>query len=180
MDYRTNLTNSYSKPFIPGTNFKIGNNCIIENDVFVGDNVSIGSFVVIKEKTIIRKNVTIESFVITGGNQRIGDGTTIKSRATLGKNIDIGEACFIGPHAVLLSEDILGQKDPCDLEDFVYVGGGVIICPGVRIASGVVIGAGSLVTRDCKFPFTLYMGSPAKYIRDLNNGERASAVNDND
>src|SRR5437899_3945630 len=37
---------------------------------------------------------------------------------------------------------------PVDIGSDVWVGGGAIICPGVRIGSRSVIGAGSLVTRD--------------------------------
>jgi maltose O-acetyltransferase len=35
-----------------------------------------------------------------------------------------------------------------EIESDVWIGGGAIICPGVRIGSGSVVGAGSVVTRD--------------------------------
>ena len=37
---------------------------------------------------------------------------------------------------------------PVEIGSDVWVGGGAIICPGVRIGSRTVIGAGSVVTRD--------------------------------
>lgn len=48
----------------------------------------------------------------------------------------------------------------------VWVGGGAIICPGVRIGDGSVIGAGAVVTRDV--PAGVFAaGNPCRVIRDL-------------
>ncbi|NJN74736.1 MAG: acyltransferase [Limnothrix sp. RL_2_0] len=44
------------------------------------------------------------------------------------------------------------------------VGANVVILPGVEIGEGAVIGANSLVTKNCK-PWTVYFGSPAKAIK---------------
>jgi acetyltransferase-like isoleucine patch superfamily enzyme len=50
------------------------------------------------------------------------------------------------------------------LENDVWVGDGAIICPGVRIATGAVIGANSVVTRDVA-PYMVVAGAPALPIR---------------
>ena len=48
----------------------------------------------------------------------------------------------------------------------VWVGGGVIICPGVKIGSKSVIGAGSVVTRD--IPAGVFAaGNPCRVIREI-------------
>jgi maltose O-acetyltransferase len=48
----------------------------------------------------------------------------------------------------------------------VWVGGGAIICPGVRIGSRTVIGAGSVVTRD--IPEGVFAaGNPCRVIREI-------------
>ena len=48
----------------------------------------------------------------------------------------------------------------------VWVGGGAIICPGVKIGSKSVIGAGSVVTRD--IPANVFAaGNPCRVIRDI-------------
>jgi maltose O-acetyltransferase len=48
----------------------------------------------------------------------------------------------------------------------VWVGGGVIICPGVNIGSRSVIGAGSVVTRDV--PEGVFAaGNPCRVIREI-------------
>jgi len=53
----------------------------------------------------------------------------------------------------------------------VWVGGGAIILPGVRIGSRAVIGAGSVVTRD--IPDNVFAaGNPCRMIRTLDAGAR--------
>ena len=48
----------------------------------------------------------------------------------------------------------------------VWVGGGAILCPGVRIGSRAVIGAGSVVTRD--IPEGMFAaGNPCRVIREI-------------
>ena len=48
----------------------------------------------------------------------------------------------------------------------VWVGGGAIILPGVRIGSSAVIGAGSVVTRD--IPDSVFAaGNPCRVIRAI-------------
>lgn len=43
----------------------------------------------------------------------------------------------------------------------VWIGGGAIICPGVRIGDDAVVGAGSVVSRDVA-PGAVVVGSPAR------------------
>lgn len=48
-----------------------------------------------------------------------------------------------------------------------WIGGQVVICPGITIGSGSVIGAGAVVTKDVPED-CLAVGNPAKVIRKLN------------
>jgi maltose O-acetyltransferase len=55
---------------------------------------------------------------------------------------------------------------PIEIGSDVWVGGGAILCPGVRIGSRSVIGAGSVVTRD--IPESVFAaGNPCRIIREL-------------
>lgn len=55
---------------------------------------------------------------------------------------------------------------PIAIGSDVWVGGGAIICPGVRIGSKSVIGAGSVVTRD--IPDGVFAaGNPCRVIREV-------------
>lgn len=56
----------------------------------------------------------------------------------------------------------------------VWVGGGALILPGVRIGSRSVIGAGSVVTRD--IPDAVFAaGNPCRVIREITEDERKSS-----
>ena len=55
---------------------------------------------------------------------------------------------------------------PVEIGDDVWVGGGAIILPGVRIGSRTVIGAGSVVTRDIP-DGVLAAGNPCHVIRHI-------------
>lgn len=65
----------------------------------------------------------------------------------------------------------LENGQPVSIGDDVWVGGGAIICPGVRIGSRSVIGAGSVVTRN--IPEDVFAaGNPCRVIRRLDVNER--------
>ena len=55
---------------------------------------------------------------------------------------------------------------PIEIGSDVWVGGGAIILPGVRIGSRAVIGAGSVVTRDIP-EGTFAAGNPCRVIREI-------------
>ena len=53
-----------------------------------------------------------------------------------------------------------------EIGDDVWIGGGAIVCPGVRIGARSVIGAGSVVTRE--IPGGVFAaGNPCRVIREL-------------
>jgi putative colanic acid biosynthesis acetyltransferase WcaF len=63
------------------------------------------------------------------------------------------------------SPDFRHEGSPVIIEDYVYIGPGVIILPGVHIGYGAAVGAGAVVTKDVA-PYTVVGGVPAKYIRE--------------
>jgi len=48
----------------------------------------------------------------------------------------------------------------------VWLGGGVIVCPGVTIGANTVVGAGSVVTKDLPAD-VVAVGNPARVVRRL-------------
>lgn len=56
--------------------------------------------------------------------------------------------------------------EPITIEDNVWLGGGVIVCPGVTIGANTVVGAGAVVTKDLP-PDVLAVGNPARVVRTL-------------
>lgn len=59
---------------------------------------------------------------------------------------------------------------PVTIEDDVWIGGGSVICPGVRIGARSVIGAGSVVTRDIPAD-VLAVGNPCRVVRTLGDND---------
>lgn len=55
--------------------------------------------------------------------------------------------------------------------DNVWIGGNVVICPGVTIGDNAVIGAGSVVTKDVP-AWTITAGNPCKVIRKITEDDR--------
>ncbi|MBM7024392.1 sugar O-acetyltransferase [Clavibacter zhangzhiyongii] len=117
-------------------------------------------------------------FVDYGENIRIGARTFVNCNLTAldVAAITIGEDCQIGPNVQLLTpthpidpgprRDKLEAARPITIGDNVWLGGGVIVCPGVRIGDDSVIGAGSVVTRDVPAG-VVAVGNPARVIREI-------------
>lgn len=90
--------------------------------------------------------------------------------------ITIGDDVLIGPNVQLLTpthpvepgprRDKWEAAKPITIHDNVWLGGGVIVCPGVTIGENSVIGAGSVVTKDVPAN-VVAVGNPARVIREI-------------
>jgi len=90
--------------------------------------------------------------------------------------ITIGDDVQIGPRVQLLTathplapgprRDKWESAAPIAIGHNVWLGGGVIVCPGVTIGDDTVVGAGSVVTRDLPAG-VLAVGAPARVLRSL-------------
>lgn len=117
-------------------------------------------------------------FVDYGENISVGDRVFINYNlvALDVAKITIGDDCQLGPNVQLLTpthpidpqprRDKLEAAQPITLEDNVWLGGGVIVCPGVTIGENSVIGAGAVVTKDIP-PNVVAVGNPARVIREI-------------
>lgn len=75
---------------------------------------------------------------------------------------------FYNSELGLIVQDAIGriEDNPLSIGNDVWIGAGVTILPGCRsIGNGAIVGAGSVLTRDIP-PFTIYVGNPARLIRD--------------
>jgi maltose O-acetyltransferase len=113
-----------------------------------------------------------------GSHITIGDRTFVNFglMALDVATILIGDDCQIGPNVQLLTPthplDSEARRDkwegaePITIGDNVWLGGGVIVLPGVTIGENSVIGAGAVVTGDVPAN-ALAVGNPARVIRQL-------------
>ena len=65
--------------------------------------------------------------------------------------------------------DTWESAEPITIGDNVWLGGAVVVCPGVTIGRDTVVGAGSVVTRDLP-PGVLAVGNPARVVRSIADG----------
>ena len=104
--------------------------------------------------------------------------------------VHIGDNVLIGPnvtlatpmHPLLPEERNVRQDEngrcynleyakPITIEDDCWLASNVVVCGGVTIGEGCVIGAGSVVTRDIP-PHSLAAGNPCRVIRTLTAADR--------
>lgn len=105
----------------------------------------------------------------------IGARTRVQSHAFICELVSIGEDCFIG-HGVMFINDTFSMGGPArgrrelwcatKIGNRVSIGSNATIMP-VSIADDVVIGAGSVVTKDIAKP-GIYAGNPARLLRSSN------------
>ena len=113
-----------------------------------------------------------------GRNTYFGSQVFINYNCTILDNIEvrIGNYVMFGPsvsiytaaHALQAEPRNQGLEvaKPVTIEDNVWLGGGVIILPGVRIGKNAVVGAGAVVSRNIASN-TIVAGNPARVIRKI-------------
>jgi maltose O-acetyltransferase len=90
-------------------------------------------------------------------------------RVTIGDYTLFGPAVQIYTATHPMNAELRRKQEfakPIEIGSDVWVGGGAIICPGVRIGSRSVIGAWSVVTRDVP-EGVLAVGNPCRVIREI-------------
>ena len=101
--------------------------------------------------------------------------------------ITIGAACQIATAVQLLTPTHpvdpgprragWEAAEPITLGDNVWLGGGVIVCPGVTIGDDTVVGAGAVVTRDLPAG-VVAIGAPARVLREIGEQDRVTVPAD--
>ncbi|MGG5343010.1 chorismate mutase [Enterococcus sp. AZ192] len=101
--------------------------------------------------------------------------------------ITIGDNCMFGPNAQLYTathplhpvkrNSGLEFGKPITLGNNVWLGGGVVITPGVTLGDNVVVAAGSVVTKS--FPANCVIGgNPAKVLKEIDIEEKNTSLAD--
>lgn len=132
---------------------KLGNHIAIDMGVYMSVSAELGDYIHIAPHVCIiggaEAKLIMESFTgIAAGSKIICAGDDYKT----------GILCPLvsTKYRRIINKPIVFKKFSC-------VGVNSIVMPGVVLAEGSVLGAGSLLTRDTE-PWTIYVGSPAKAI----------------
>lgn len=118
---------------------------------------------------------------------QIGAGASVQRRCTINGSSRIGRGCILAPDVFVssgthpfraiphlpireqesrLADDPAAQAQldrPVWVQDDCWLGTHVVVCPGVTIGKGSVVGANAVVTRDVP-PYSIVAGSPARVI----------------
>lgn len=111
-------------------------------------------------------NIVLGKNVFINSNCYFMDGAKI----TVGDNVFIGPSCgfYTANHPLDYQTRNQGieQALPILIGNNVWLGGNVIVLPGVEIGDGCVIGAGSVVTKDIEAN-SIATGVPCKVIKKI-------------
>ena len=121
-----------------------------------------------KWETVISKDAIVSK------KTNIGQGTMIISGSVINTNTSIGRHCLINTKSTLDHDNNWGDFTSCGpgvnsagnvtVKNFTQIGIGSTIIDGISIGKNSVIGAHSLVNKNCKSN-SVYFGVPAKYKR---------------
>lgn len=128
----------------------------------------------------IGENSIIEPpfYCVYGQNIYLGDFVFLNILCTIldCNEVRIGNHVMIGPSVQIYTpaHDLQAQAriqgwevaKAITIEDNVWIGGGAILLPGVKIGQNAVVGAGAVVTRDVPAN-TIVAGNPARVIREI-------------
>ncbi|MDR9435334.1 MAG: gamma carbonic anhydrase family protein [Thiohalophilus sp.] len=139
----------------------VDESALVIGDVVIGADSSVWPF------TVIRGDVNAI---------RIGANTNIQDNSVLhvthdgpynpgGYALNVGDNVTVGHRAILHG---------CSIADNCLIGMGATVMDGVTVHEHTIIGAGSLVTPGKELEGGLWLGSPARKVRELTDEERES------
>jgi carbonic anhydrase/acetyltransferase-like protein (isoleucine patch superfamily) len=121
--------------------------------VEIGENTSIWF------QTVLRGDIEP---IRVGSNSNIQDGTIV--HAVPGSPVLVGDWVTVGHRAVLHG---------CTIESHSLIGMGAVVLNNARVGEGSIVAAGALVLENTVIPpRSLYMGSPARFKRQLVDSDR--------
>lgn len=157
----------------------IGEKCIlcpgviIYTDTCIGNNTLLGDNCSIREKCKIGSYCIISRNVSVNYETEVGNYTKIMDNTHITGNMKIGNHVFISVLVASTNDNSMGRDvDSAEhlagpvIEDYVTIGAGASILPGVLIGKNCIVGASALVTKSIP-EGKVVMGIPAKIVRDV-------------
>lgn len=169
---------------------KVGAHCKLDNKslgvIGSGNDVWISSDVEMETTTAIH----------------VGEGTTIQRRCTINGSVRVGNGCIFAPNVFVSSgthpfrenphlpirvqeQEIVSKRGslahldkPIWIQDDCWLGVNAVVCPGVTVGKGSVVGANAVVTKNVA-PYSIVAGAPAKVIGRRFEWEPKTSLNGN-
>lgn len=161
-----------------GKNVRIGEGVIIENACVIGDDVFLGHYVILRHNVHVGNGTKLMNFTTCEEGVRVGNRVSIGVYGHLTKDVIVEDKVFAAGFLVTLNtmniswqRDFKPEFEPPIIKYGARLGARICIMPGVTVGRECLIAAGSLVTKNCR-PFGVYMGSPAKFVKEVPMEER--------
>jgi maltose O-acetyltransferase len=153
----------------------------------------------VRQQVLRFAGVRVGDRTVFGGRIRVGGGRSPSSRLTIGADCFINDGCrFDTTGSIVIADDVYVAHDvafitssheigpptrraygsvaaPVAIGRGTWIGARAIVLPGVAVGSGVIVAAGSVVTKSVEND-VMVAGVPARVIRRLD--EPVSAVKD--
>ena len=133
------------------------------------------SFAQIGENVNIEKGANISEGSIVGERSGVGINANFHGPVIIGEDVMMGPDCIIYTRNHAFSDITIPMKEQgfSDIKkvvigDDVWIGGRVIILPGVHIGRGAIVGAGAVVTKDVP-DYAVVGGNPACILKYRNH-----------
>jgi bifunctional UDP-N-acetylglucosamine pyrophosphorylase/glucosamine-1-phosphate N-acetyltransferase len=149
-----------------GRGVEILDNCLIL-DSEISDRCTVGPMAHLRGKAKMEESAKVGNFVELK-KTILGRGSKASHLTYLG-DATIGEKTNIGAGTITCNYDGV-NKHATIIEDNVKIGSDTMLIAPVRVGSGSVTGAGSVVTNDVP-PDSLVVGAPARVKKNLKDGE---------
>ena len=157
----------------------IGEKCILCPGVVIYTGTEIGNNTLLGDNCSVREKCKVGSYCILSRNvsvnyeTEIGNYTKIMDNSHITGNMKIGNHVFISVLVASTNDNSMGREEDATehlsgpiVEDYVTIGAGASLLPGVIVGKNSIVGASALVTKDVP-EGKVVMGVPAKVIRDV-------------
>lgn len=134
-----------------GSNVRIDDFCVLSAGK---GGIDIGSYI----------HIAVYSSLIGAGKITLADFCNISSKVAIYSSNDDYSGEYMTNPMVPKKYTNVTHMD-VTLAKHVIIGSGAVVLPGVILHEGVVVGALSMVTKDCEV-FGVYVGTPAKKIKN--------------
>lgn len=136
----------------------------------IGDQAHVRERAAIGEESVVGRGSQVDCDVAVGARVRIQTGCYITAFSVVEDDV------FVAPGVYTTNDNAMGRHDGSEplrgavLRRACRVGGRAVLLPGVEIGAEAFVAAGAVVTRDVA-PRTLVMGAPARFVREIGDGE---------
>ncbi len=154
---------------IIGKNAVIRSHTVIYAGNVIGDGFHTGHGVLVREENMIGNDVSVGTHSVIEHHTVIEDGVRMHTNVFIPETTVLKKGCWIGPHAVFtnafhpLCPIVKKCLKGATVMEGAKIGANATVLPDLTIGKGALIGAGSVVTKDCD-PESVYSGIPAVKI----------------